>query len=71
VDQLGRDKTGGVGLPTVTLTDLSGNSRALRPCPFADAETSLPNLIFLLEAAGMSDAASIHPLPAGNRITNR
>jgi hypothetical protein len=53
----GRDKTGGVGLPAVTLTDLSGNSRALRPCPFADAETSLPNLIFLLEAAGMSDAA--------------
>jgi hypothetical protein len=53
----GRDRTGGVGVPAVTLTDFSGNSRPLRPCPFADAETSLGNLILLLEAAGMSDAA--------------
>jgi hypothetical protein len=53
----GRDRTGGVGVPTVTLTDLSGNSHALRPCPFADAETSLGSLILLLEAAGMSDGA--------------
>jgi hypothetical protein len=53
----GRDKTGGVGVPAVSLTDFSGNSRTLRPCPFADAETSLGNLILLLEAAGMSDAA--------------
>jgi hypothetical protein len=51
------DKTGGVGVPAVTLTDFSGNSRTLRPCPFADAETSLGNLVLLLEAAGMSDAA--------------
>lgn len=53
----GRDKTGAVGVPTVTLTDFSGNSRTLSPCPFAEAETSLGNLILLLEAAGMSDAA--------------
>lgn len=53
----GLDRTGGVGVPTVTLTDFSGNSRTLRPCPFADAETSLGNLVLLLEAAGMSDAA--------------
>jgi hypothetical protein len=53
----GRDRTGGVGVPTVTLTDFSGNSRTLRPCPFADAETSLGNLVLLLEAAGMTDAA--------------
>jgi hypothetical protein len=53
----GRDKTGGVGVPAVTLTDFSGNSRTLRPCPFADAETSLGNLVLLLEAAGMTDAA--------------
>jgi hypothetical protein len=53
----GLDRTAGVGVPAVTLTDFSGNSRTLRPCPFADAETSLGNLILLLEAAGMSDAA--------------
>ena len=51
------DRTGGVGVPMVTLTDFNGNSRTLRPCPFADAETSLGNLVLLLEAAGMSDAA--------------
>jgi len=53
----GLDRTGGVGLPAVTLTDLTGSSRSLRPCPFADAETSLGNVIVLLEAAGMTDAA--------------
>jgi hypothetical protein len=52
------DRTGGVGVPAVTLTDFSGNSRTLRPCPFAAAETSLGNLVFLLEAAGISDAAN-------------
>jgi hypothetical protein len=51
------DRTGGVGVPAVTLTDFSGNPRTLKPCPLADAETSLGNLIFLLEAAGMTDAA--------------
>src|SRR4029077_21181434 len=53
----GRDRTGRVGVPAVTLTDFSGNSRTLKPCPFADAETSLGNLILVLEAAGMTDAA--------------
>jgi hypothetical protein len=54
---VGVDKTGGVGVPAVTLIDFSGSSRTLRPCPFADAEASLGNLILLLEAAGMTDAA--------------
>ena len=58
----GGDKTGGVGVPTVTLTDFSGNSRTLRPCPFADAETSLGNLILLLEAAGMRPGSSARSL---------
>jgi hypothetical protein len=53
----GLDRTGRVGVPVVTLTDFSGSSRTLRPCPFADAETSLGNLILLLETAGMTDAA--------------
>jgi hypothetical protein len=54
----GKDRTGGVGLPAVSLTDLSGNTRNLQPCPFANAETSLPNLILLLRAAGFSNAAN-------------
>jgi hypothetical protein len=53
----GLDRTGGVGVPAVTLTDFSGSSRTLRPCPFADAEASLGNLILLLEAGGITDAA--------------
>jgi hypothetical protein len=47
-----KDRTGGVGLPAVSLTDLSGNTRNLQPCPFANAETSLPNLILLLRLPG-------------------
>jgi hypothetical protein len=54
----GKDRTGGVGLPAISLTDLSGNTRNLQPCPFANAETSLPSLIFLLRAAGFSNAAN-------------
>ena len=54
----GKDRTGGAGLPAVSLTDLSGNTRNLQPCPFTNAETSLPSLIFLLRAAGFSNAAN-------------
>jgi hypothetical protein len=54
----GRDRTGGVGLPILSLTDLRGNTRNLQPCPFANAETSLPSLILLLQAAGFSNAAN-------------
>jgi hypothetical protein len=54
----GKDRTGGVGLSALSLTDLSGNTRNLQPCPFANAETSLPNLILLLQAAGFSNAAN-------------
>jgi hypothetical protein len=53
----GLDRTGGVGVPKVTLLGLDGNSTTLKPCPFADAETSLGNLTLLLEAAGATDAA--------------
>src|SRR5580704_3317383 len=53
----GVDRTGGVGVPAVTLTDFNGSSRTLKPCPFADAEVSLGNLILLLEAGGTTDAA--------------
>jgi len=53
----GLDRTGGVGVPAVTLADFSGNSRTLKPCPFADAETSLGNLVLLLEDSGITDAA--------------
>ena len=55
---LGVDKNGGVSVPVVTLTDVSGSSRTLRPCPFADAEASMGNLVLLLEAGGMTDAAN-------------
>ena len=53
----GVDRTGGVGVPAVTLTDFNGSPRTLKPCPFADAEVSLGNLILLLEAGGTTDAA--------------
>jgi hypothetical protein len=54
----GLDRTGGVGVPTVSLVDQSGNTRTLQSCPFASAETSLPNLIVLLRTSGFTDAAN-------------
>jgi hypothetical protein len=54
----GLDRTGGVGVPAVSLVDQSGNTRTLQPCPFASAETSLPNLIVLLRTSGFADAAN-------------
>ena len=54
---LGADRTGRVGLPAVSVKDASGNTRELQPCPFADTEASLTNLIVLLRANGLSDAA--------------
>jgi hypothetical protein len=54
----GLDRTGGVGLPTVTLVASNGSERNLLPCPFANAETSLGNLIIALSVNGFSEAAS-------------
>src|SRR6185312_3711510 len=53
----GADRTGGMGLPVVSLVAANGDTRRLEPCPFADAETSLPNLITLLRAGGFPRAA--------------
>ncbi|MBV8735885.1 MAG: hypothetical protein JO007_01240 [Alphaproteobacteria bacterium] len=53
----GFDRTGGVGLPAVSLEDFSGRITTLQPCPFAAAETSLANLILLLESNEFTDAA--------------
>jgi hypothetical protein len=52
------DKKGGVEVPAVTLEAFDGGTRKLRPCPFADAENSLTNLIILLQVNGFTDAAN-------------
>ena len=53
----GLDRTGGFGLPAVSLVAPNGAMRRLQPCPFASAETSLGSMITLLVASGFSDAA--------------
>ncbi len=53
----GVDRTGRVGLPAVSVTDASGNTRELQPCPFADTEAGLTSLVTLLRANDMNDAA--------------
>jgi hypothetical protein len=67
----GLDRTGGVGVPRVTLLAPNGSTRTLQPCPFADAESSLPNLIVLLRLNGFTDAANFLQgiLAATNRLT--
>ena len=52
------DRTGGAQVPSVTLVAPNGTSRQLRSCPFADADTSLANLILLLRVNGFTDAAN-------------
>jgi hypothetical protein len=54
----GRDARGGVELPVVSLVDGSGTVRTIKPCPFAGAETSLPNLAVLLATSGFAEAAN-------------
>jgi hypothetical protein len=54
----GLDSTGGVGLPVVSVVARDGTVRDLRPCPFANAETSLGNLAISLALNGFSDAAN-------------
>jgi hypothetical protein len=52
------DRTGGADVPEVTLESFDGGTRKLRSCPFADAESSLANLIILLRVNGFTDAAN-------------
>jgi hypothetical protein len=52
------DRTGGAMVPSVTLVAPNGSSRQLQPCPFADTDSSLANLILLLRVNGFTDAAN-------------
>jgi hypothetical protein len=52
----GFDRTGGAGVPDVSLVASDGSVQKLQPCPFAAAESSLGNMIGLLAAAGFADA---------------
>jgi hypothetical protein len=58
VPNQGLDKTGGTGLPAVTLAARVGGSLRLRPCPFANAQAALGNTIPILIASGFSQGAS-------------
>jgi hypothetical protein len=57
VPDKGLDRTGGVGVPAVSLVAQDGTVRRLRPCPFASAESSLGNMIPVLIASGFTEAA--------------
>ncbi len=57
VPDQGLDRTGGFGVPGVSLVARDGTVRKLQPCPFAGAEGSLGNMITLLLASGFRDAA--------------
>lgn len=52
------DRTGGAEVPSVTLVAPNGTTRKLQPCPFADTDSSLANLILLLRVNGFTDAAN-------------
>jgi len=54
----GLDRTGGTGVPNVSLVGHDGKVQRLRPCPFAAAETSLGNMIVLLAANRLTQGAS-------------
>ena len=53
----GFDRTGGAGVPAVSLVAPNGQVRQLRACPFADAESSLSHLLLVLRASGFPEAA--------------
>jgi hypothetical protein len=57
VPNQGLDKSGGTGLPAVTLAARAGGSLRLRPCPFANAQAALGNTIPILVASGFSGGA--------------
>ncbi len=52
------DRTGGAKVPSVTLVASTGMTRQLQPCPFADTDSSVANLILLLRVNGFTDAAN-------------
>jgi hypothetical protein len=66
------DRSGGVGVPAVTLVAQDGTERRLRPCPFASAESSLGDMIPVLIASGFTEAASFLQgiLSAANQQTS-
>jgi hypothetical protein len=73
VPDKGLDRSGGVGVPAVTLVAQNGSMRRLRPCPFASAESSLGNMIPVLIASGFTEAAGFLQgiLSAANQQTSR
>ena len=72
VPDKGLDRSGGVGVPAVTLVAQNGSMRRLRPCPFAGAESSLGNMIPVLIASGFTEAAGFLQgiLSAANQQTS-
>ena len=72
VPDKGLDRTGGVGVPAVSLVAQDGTVRRLRPCPFASAESSLGNMIPVLIASGFTEAAGFLQgiLSAANQQTS-
>jgi hypothetical protein len=72
VPDKGLDRSGGVGVPTVTLVAQDGSVRQLQPCPFASAESSLGNMIPILIASGFTEAAGFLQgiLSAANQQTS-
>ena len=72
VPDKGLDRSGGVGVPAVTLVAQNGSMRRLRPCPFASAESSLGNMIPVLIASGFTEAAGFLQgiLSAANQQTS-
>lgn len=54
----GLDRTGGTGVPAVSLVGYDGSTRRLQPCPFAATETSLGNMTVQLALAGFANAAN-------------
>jgi hypothetical protein len=59
VPDQGFDRTGGVGVPAVSLVAPDGRVRSLRPCPFADTESGLSHLLLLLRASGFPGPADV------------
>jgi hypothetical protein len=72
VPDQGLDRSGGVGVPTVTLVAHNGSMRRLSSCPFAAAESSLGNMIPILIASGFTEAAQFLQgiLDAANQQTS-
>jgi hypothetical protein len=72
VPDQGLDRSGGVGVPAVTLVAQDGSMRRLPPCPFAAAASSLGNMIPVLIASGFTEAAQFIQgiLAAANQQTS-